>query len=1118
MSDSRTPADHAVRREVIEPGASYIVQAPAGSGKTELLTQRFLRLLSGVDQPQKVLAITFTRKATREMADRVLERLRGAAAGTIPSEPHQRLAHELALEVLKRDAAEGWNLLDNPGLLQVHTIDGLCARLAARGSGAPQALGSLQVVEFPAAVYTEAARLTLVEAARAGEDDDIRRALEALLLRERGNANALQALLADALPRRDQWLPIMEGRAVDTAPLLSLRQRLEITVLEHTLGREAIHAAGQAVVQLAALADAPDPDDPLPVAWSTMGEADDPAHTARAYWYLFKRLSSSSSQPWSARSVNSRVYPGPASGRAEGVQALGEIVTAWREDPEALVLFSRFLKAPPLNLDADADALMGALRALLLRARDQLHALFAEQGVCDFQHVAAQALDALGRDGTPGEALLIEDGRLEHVLIDEFQDTSQLQYELVRRLVAGWTPGEGRSLFLVGDPMQSIYRFRKADVGLFQAVFRAERLGQVPLAARRLSDNFRSSATVIDEVNRVCADVFAPPSPAAPGHVDYTAVQPFHGPGGQVHYQAVIEDDGRGGAIREAAWISERIGRFLDEADSDLPSVGVLARKRSQLEPIAAALTDRGIAYEAVEVQSLARRPLVLDLLTLTRAVLHPGDRVAWLGLLLAPWCALQADELMQLAGMDNAADMLSRMSDVRLLEGLSAGSRQRVEVLASSLKAAHQTASEAELAVRVEAAWVRLGGPRMARSRQDLADAEVFLRLLTRLESERPEDFLAELDLRLQRLYAGSRSASVKLMTVHKAKGLEFDAVFLPALQGGTGNHGRSLFRAQDVAPGPDGEGALVAPLKPSGKGDPGLYDYLGLLDREAQDCESHRLLYVAMTRARRFLQMSAVCALKKDGGIARKPGSFLALLEPQFEKALANADHPPETQSASCAVEPRPLLRLPEASPRLAPKSSIVRQDAPVTLGEPFPDRDRLALGEALHHWLELIHDHWDERWLGDWTAGHAEALRSSLSLFGARNSSLDALHAELAGLLESLLADEAVRDMLSPEGKARSLAEAEYFVPVGQRLRRQIIDRLYQDRDGDWHVVDYKSGADASETRSKWRDQLGAYAATVASAESATVVEARILQAGEARFIDPATDEIEIPDATD
>src|SRR3989441_1606980 len=173
----------------------------------------------------------------------------------------------------------------------------------------------------------------------------------------------------------------------------------------------------------------------------------------------------------------------------------------WRKaDPEAQALshneelrqaLQALLCMPPERYsDAQWEVLDSIIRVLPL-AVAQLKVVFAERGECDFTEVAQGAVRALGTPDAPTDLLLALDYRIRHILVDEFQDTSNSQWELIERLTAGWERGDGRTLFLVGDPMQSIYRFREAEVALFLRAQR-EGMGSLPLERLTLSTNFRS--------------------------------------------------------------------------------------------------------------------------------------------------------------------------------------------------------------------------------------------------------------------------------------------------------------------------------------------------------------------------------------------------------------------------------------------------------------------------------------------------------------------------------------------------------------------------------------------------------------------------------------------------
>jgi ATP-dependent exoDNAse (exonuclease V) beta subunit len=752
----------------------------------------------------------------------------------------------------------------------------------------------------------------------------------------------------------------------------------------------------------------------------------------------------------------------------------------------------RFLKAPPLDLQPGDTGVLEAMRELTLQATAQLRVLFAEQGACDFLHVAQLADAALGQALDPGRALMIEDGRLQHVLVDEFQDTSQSQYTLLVSLTSGWSEGDGRSLFLVGDPMQSIYRFRKADVSLFRQVFDEGQLGTVALAPLRLTSNFRSRREIVDFVNKALPPVFSAPSPLAGGVVDYVPFSARRPEGGRVElHPGPPGADEHEEALRIAGVIAAALER--DPA----ATVAVLARARKHLEPVAGALARRGIAFEAVEVQGLPHRQVVHDLLTLTRALLHPADRVAWLGLLHAPWCGLGPAELLQLAGARFELDPLARMADEDVLAGLPAEVAARVRQASEVLAAAVAAQGRLGLRRRVEAAWVRLGGPLVVEQAQDLDDAQAFFELLSEVEAHGPEDLADELEHRIERLYAGARHARVQLMTIHKAKGLEFDVVVLPRMDASTGRAGQELFRQQDVAvPGLAG-GALLAPVASAEL--PSLYGYLGLLDGEAQACESQRVLYVALTRACRELHLFGRWSQPQTRGRSAPRGSFMDLLWPAFEAPVAEQDAG-EVVAAEALVPVWPMLVATELPP-LALQPQPPTLEVPAALPVPR-DANAMALGEAFHRWLELIHDHWSDEWLEEgWYAARQPALESSLRLAGAGDDAVLALLERLQDQLRAALANPQLRQWLA-HGSGTSVSEAVFYLRDGNRLKRQIIDLLRTDDGEGWDIVDWKtSSTDASE---HWQQQLQGYAVVVRDAGLGEAATGRIYRSETDEFL--------------
>ena len=195
--------DSSVRQEVLDPAGSFIVQAPAGSGKTELLTQRILRLLAqAVEEPEQVLAITFTQKAALEMAERVYQALYNAEHLPMPEKEPARNNWLLASAVLEKDKQLQWGLLRDRQKLNIRTIDALCAELVRQSP--TQISDMLHIVERPELLYRQAVYSALD---RLAQDPEYQQNVQTLLHHLDNRLDQLISMLVALLARRDQWLP-----------------------------------------------------------------------------------------------------------------------------------------------------------------------------------------------------------------------------------------------------------------------------------------------------------------------------------------------------------------------------------------------------------------------------------------------------------------------------------------------------------------------------------------------------------------------------------------------------------------------------------------------------------------------------------------------------------------------------------------------------------------------------------------------------------------------------------------------------------------------------------------------------------------------------------------------
>jgi ATP-dependent exoDNAse (exonuclease V) beta subunit len=224
---------------------------------------------------------------------------------------------------------------------------------------------------------------------------------------------------------------------------------------------------------------------------------------------------------------------------------------------------------------------------------------------------------------------------------------------------------------------------------------------------------------------------------------------------------------------------------------------------------------------------------------------------------------------------------------------------------------------------------------------------------------------------------------------------------------------------------------------------------------------------------------------------------GSFLSLLWPFFETHIA-VSQAPEVNVKSNEALPSQLPQLILANEPDLVCEAIV-QNPEVELPElRVPDPDNIALGQAFHIWMQLIHDHWEQGWSKDWFEQNRPALKSTLHMAGASEHKLDELVLNLSEMILSALSDPNSREMISPEAKGGSWAELAFVSRDGVRMQRHILDLMYVDDAGDAHIVDYKTGSLSDESISGWEDQLSRYKDIVTRTTGVKVEDAQIYHA--------------------
>ncbi len=872
-------ADQEARRRAVDPARSVILQAPAGSGKTTVLIKRLLVLLAQADSPEEILAITFTRKAAAEMALRVAQILNS------PSETAQA--------VRARSEARGWRLVENPGRLRIQTLDALNRALALQLPLAARGSGSLSVLPQPGNAYRTAARRTLLDAQ---SDLALRPDVQLLFERMENDFARCETLLAGMLEKRTHWLPYLVG---DAAQQLAARvqESLERVVRARLAWAQQLLSGTLVQEGLSLVAAAAEHLQPGP---TTPAEP-----SSQRQWQTLANLALTRQGRWRKRlSVQEGFPPADALLKRRGTAWLAELAV----QPGALELLNEIQLLPDPQLSGDETQVLGVLARLLGLAVAELEVVFNELGRVDYPAIAAAARAALGSMDEPTDLALRLDSRIRHILVDEFQDTSLEQTRLLALLTAGWAPGDGRTLFLVGDPMQSIYGFREAEVGMFLAA-RSAGIGSVLLEPLTLRRNFRSAPELVQWNNAVFARCFPQvddPRTSSVAYAPSIAARAVAVAGG-VHLHRVAPGDFAG----EARAITRVVAQL--RAAQPQASIAVLVSARTHAGPIVAALEAQQLAVAGVDLVPLAQLSIVRDLTALTQALDHLGDRTAWLAILRAPWCGLSLKQISRVAGAPRGATVWERLCDPQLQAGLEPQAWARVQrlqqILAASFEESAQTygSGRESLARRVESAWLRLGGPAACAQDADPEHARAYFDALRQWSQEPDWSGPQELPQRLKRLFARHAVTGgpvVQIMTIHHAKGLEFDHVILPGLGRQRRRHEQGLLQWLDLPRGTSGSDLLMVAVPPAAAAGPtALGRYVSRLQDQRERNEATRLLYVAATRAREQLHLFG----QLDA--APRAGTLLERLWPALQADFPQ--HPPVLPDTAAPQSPASLRR---------------------------------------------------------------------------------------------------------------------------------------------------------------------------------------------------------------
>ncbi len=1080
------------RQLALDPSRSFIVQAPAGSGKTELLIQRFLKLLGYAKYPEQILAITFTRKAAAEMKSRILAALESAESEEPPESSHGKLTRSLAEKVLNQDRDKKWNLRENGSRLRIQTIDSFCMGLIEQMPLLSNLGGTPAIDEDASTLYRETA-IKCLELAES--ENPVGETIRKVLIRLDNSKRDFINKIVGLLNKRSEWfLPFFESAelTLDDKNYLEeilgkiIAARLESinTIFPDNLKDKLTSLASFAGENLRM----DSPENEL-AHLSSLKTFPSPTADQLNEWKLLSQLILT--QKGEFRKNITKTIGFPTTQKQEKKE-FKETLEAIYAVPNLSSLLFSVQSLPFPKFSEDEWGSLKSFISLLPELENILRQVFADVGKTDFAEISLSALKALGSEDDPTDLLLKADMQLQHILVDEFQDTSFKQFRLLTLLTSGWEKEDGRTCFLVGDPMQSIYRFRDAEVGLFiraqKEGIKNENVTQVHLEPLSLTTNFRSQAKIVDWTNQCFQQTFPNIENIELGSIPFTPSQAIlqaeDGPGAIIH----SFDDPK--SNEEA----QSIVNLIHEIRSSDPksTIAVLVRARPHLSGLIPLLQKSEIPFSAEEIDTLDKRPAVLDLLSLTRAIHSLWDRLAWLSILRAPWCGLSIKDIFLLCSEDPQTPIWETLNNSdNYLSRLSEDGQERVKRFFEIMKKVLDTKLERPLSEIAEGAWIALGGPSCV-SQAGLRDAETFFGKMKEKLDGKGTYPLRNFEKVLERLFASPETDSenpVHIMTIHKAKGLEFDHVLLPGLgKKKKTESGRLLFWI------PYGNDLLLAPLHEKGNPKLEIYQFLESIDKEKENLEILRTLYVATTRAKKKLHLFGHLQKSKD---RKHPisNSQLEKLWPFLENQW-----PAESEvSDETAIEPNieeeekifkhRIHRLPKNYITPEPAASILDEQSSnkkPTLPTEYTWAGNKArcLGVTLHAIFQEINKTELNVWKNKDQNTLEKILKTRLLSEGLPSSDLGPAIQEGIKAIKNIFED--------PKGlwifQNHKDHQSEYALSgfVSESPENRIIDRTFVDEDNIRWIVDFKTGKHEGaniekffeEEKKRYNEQLRAY----------------------------------------
>jgi ATP-dependent helicase/nuclease subunit A len=1066
--------DREERLAALDTGRSHHVESPAGSGKTLLLTTRFLKLLGEVKHPRKILALTFTEKAAGEMKNRIIKYLTRAGRKASPIDSLDGELLELGKKALEKHK-DSIEIITSSNGLNIMTFHGFCNYVTRRAPLEAGAAPDYEIIddETQSLLLNEVTEKYLRSSFSYPEGSIKRTSLENRLLHYNNNWKGLEDDLRELIGKRDRvrdlTLFVREagGHGLSNIPeILKERMRPYIEECLESL-RKGFTSCGPGMrwkdfvchleekgASIAAMmpTSVPEPLWQELSSWQKIGEI----------------LLTKSGTPRRSLGPKKGFYSN--FGKTEWGKSISDM------DEEVAKRLYETTNYPSLH-DTESD--VEALSDFIIVAADVIEryeSLCRKRHLIDFVGLEQSALRVLD-ENNPSDLHLFLDHRIHHLLVDEFQDTSRIQWTLIQRLCDGWLPGDGRTVFIVGDPKQSIYAFRNAEVALFQEAKSGIPLsghGVLPLSSHTLKTNFRSSGSLIEWTNELFGrTVMADPRPEA----DEVSFSPSS-PAAEKDDRSLISlnlfalEDNKKASDEEAKWLARKVKHTFDETVGE-KSIAVLLFTRNRLTRYLSAFKEEGLPVQVQEGLSLVKRPEIGHLIQMTNLLAMPQDDLAWASLLRSPWCWFDVTTLLEISkqGPESWRDKIR----------MAATTDPKIREIMDATDGAFLRVGRDPLGKIVKKLWIDLNGPTKTASlfgMAGVANCHEFFNILEDMEEGIPLETLRRFRGAMERLYEPAdptlSKSSVQMMTIHRAKGLEFDIVFLPYLDWNplkSGSPVPSPYLLERI-PGAEGKNVIAMGGDRRRGESSKTYDFLKKLKGERRWGEAKRWFYVASTRARDSLIMSGVAKIKDDiisapdksvlkwvmdhEGINDSDTAHIMEAEDKMLSIYVNPDISP---SVRVTADNEPELPEPyELSPQRLPHSALPPSSLTADEFEPVdametaesPSEDATIRGIVTHRMLST--------YIKRSLLPSEKAVAMALAHEGMARERANTM---AGGIVKEVLLTVKEPFLAGLIGSSHPLVETEWPLEdmVNERLRSGIIDLAVFDGTT-WWILDFKT----------------------------------------------------------